>query len=75
MTKQEFLNNKYQSLCQQLGDAELKAAQLADHISDIKSKIQALNELYPILSEFEATIKSSKPSQKLSNNPLESSND
>lgn len=53
MTNREFLNNKYQSLCQQLGDLTLKKEQAESEIEKIKSEIKLLNSAFPLLNELE----------------------
>ena len=57
MNKQEFLNTKYLSLCQQLGDSIVKLEQLQSHINNLKSEIEALNKSFTHMSELEALSK------------------
>lgn len=54
MDKQKFLNEKYQKLCQQLGDAHFKRNQLNEHISNLESAIASLNDAFPLIAELEA---------------------
>jgi len=54
MNKQEFLNKKYQILCQQLGDAYLKKEQLEELIQSIKTQITTLDKSFNIIGEFES---------------------
>jgi len=49
-----FLNKKYSSLCQQLGDSILKLEQLQSHIENLKSQISTLNAAFPLMAEFDS---------------------
>ena len=50
---QAHLNLKYSKLCEQLGDLEVKRAQIEEAIEDIRSKIKMLNDCHPILNAIE----------------------
>lgn len=67
MDKKEFLNSKYLKLCQQLGDAIVKLDQLNEHISNLKSQIDTLNQSFNIMSEHDAISRASKASEELKN--------
>lgn len=53
MTKKEFLNLKYQQLCQELGDSQIKHDQLSDHIKVLKSRILELNSSSILMDELD----------------------
>ena len=44
------ISQQYADLCQQLGDSVLKLDQLNNHITDLKSRIKALDTAYPMLA-------------------------
>lgn len=64
MDKKKFLNTKYASLCQQLGDAQIKSDQLIKHIEDLKSQIHSLNKSFTIMEEYELVSKSANSNEQ-----------
>lgn len=54
MTEQQFLNQKYQILCQELGDALIKQEKLDTHIKSLKLRIEHLNQAQPLMAELAA---------------------
>lgn len=70
MNHKDLLNQKYQTLCQQLGDAQFKLDQLERHIAEIKSQIKSLNDASPILDQLHALSERTQAAQAGKESPL-----
>ena len=60
MDRQTFFNSKYLTLCQQLGDAQIKLDQLNQHIESLKAQIKTLDSCFPLVVESDRAVRAAK---------------
>lgn len=53
----QLLDQEYQALCSQLGDAYIKLKKIQNHISNLESRISTLDEAFPYIQNIENKLK------------------
>ena len=57
MDSKQLTSQIYAKYCEQLGDLYLKRNQINELITEIESKVKALNEFHPIMEKLESDLK------------------